>query len=340
MHCKLVKEDGTPYNIGDLPTDETELRRLKLGISNWFNENQISGELLQGRYGIYTIGNDDWDINPIVKAKFGNLMNGLMFENISFERITGLALRLRNVMRSSFLNMQMFNSMPGGTPNDPIDTQNPWIELANVSELKMTFNSYILPHRIYAGDKCRRVYIYGAILDDPANYGSNFDTLGIDQVYGGESADKPVQMSQMFVTNSVVPYNMTKTITAEAETTTTKYIKDFLPNLKYGTTDAKYIDLPVLSTSLNVEVQEKATMNLNLSGLKGFAPMLYSVNVKISGQNTGAHGTLVFRTSDGLRFEEYNADGSPNNTTSKTITDSGIYSIQWLNNWLIRIERI
>lgn len=304
--------------------------------SNWFNENQISGELMQGKYGIYTVdASEGWKDDTIDYNSLINVMNGLVFENISFERITVLALRLRSVRRSSFLNMQMFNSMPGGTPNTGTN-YTPWIDLENVREVKMSFNSYVAPAHIHVGDNCRKTYIYGAILDRPGHYTSHFDVLGIDTLYAKDSAGGLVEKSQMFVTNSVVPFNMTKSITASSNTT--KYLRDLLPNLKDGTTGTERISMPVLSSTLNVDIAEKRTLILDLTGLDTFAPCLYTVNAKL-----GVSSKLQFRTTGYLGIE--GAAYTPANKTDpavslKTFTASGMYSLRWLNNWVIRITKL
>lgn len=304
--------------------------------SNWFNENQISGELMQGKYGIYTVdASEGWKDDTIDYNSLINVMNGLVFENISFERITVLALRLRSVIRSSFLNMQMFNSMPGGKPNTETN-YTPWIDLENVKEVKMSFNSYVAPAHIHVGDNCRKTYIYGAILDRPGHYTSHFDVLGIDTLYAKDSAGGLVEKSQMFVTNSVVPFNMTKSITASSNTT--KYLRDLLPNLKDGTTGTERISMPVLSSTLNVDIAKECTLILDLTGLDTFAPCLYTVNAKL-----GVSSKLQFRTTGYLGIE--GAAYTPANKTDpavslKTFTASGMYSLRWLNNWVIRITKL
>lgn len=328
----VVSDTGKPVDPVNLPT---ELKGKDFSVYNWFNENQISGELMQGKYGIYTVDLSEWETDPIVKTKVNNVMNGLMFKNISFERITVLALRLRSVRRSSFLNMQMFNSMPGGTPNTGTN-YTPWIDLENVREVKMSFNSYVAPAHIHVGDNCRKTYIYGAILDRPGHYTSHFDVLGIDTLYAKDSAGGLVEKSQMFVTNSVVPFNMTKSITASSDTT--KYLRDLLPNLKDGTTGTERISMPVLSSTLNVDIAEKRTLILDLTGLDTFAPCLYTVNAKL-----GDSAKLQFRTTGDLGIE--GAAYTPANKTDpavslKTFTASGMYSLRWLNNWVIRITKL
>lgn len=304
-------------------------------VYNWFNENQISGELMQGKYGVYTVDLSEWETDPIVKTKVSNVMNGLMFENISFERITVLALRLRSVRRSSFLNMQMFNSMPGGFPNSS-SVYTPWIDLENISEVRMSFNSYVVPNRIKVGDSCKNTYIHGAILDNPEHYYSHFDTLGIDTL-PVQSGNSSVTKSQMFVTNSVVPFNMTKNVATdpgEDVWVTTKYISDLLPNLKDDNTNSEQISLPVLPSTVNVEVGKYKTMILNLTGLDLFAPCLFTVNASmLSG------GKLQFRVSDYLKIEGGEHDAS-SHVNKKTFADSGTYSVQWLSNWVIRITKL
>lgn len=308
-------------------------------ISNWFNENQITGELMEGKYGIYTVDPTEAKVdNPALDPRIlTNVMNGLKIENISFERITGLALRLRAVINSSFLNLQMFNCMPvtpGSKPNDANDFA-PWIDMENIDRINMTFNSYVAPAHIKVGDNCKNSYIRGAIMDKPGSYSSHFDLLGID-TWSGKDVNGD-EKSLMFVTSSVTPFNMAKDITVPANTTVIRYIRDLLPNLKDGSTDSSQISLPVLPATLNVEVNENATLVVDLSGLKTFAPCLYTVNAKISGQGTGSHGTLQFRTSDNTVIE---GGTYANGICKKEVAISGLYSIQWLSDWKLRIIQL
>lgn len=341
----LYKDTNDKASLPELAADG-KLSTTALEALNWFNENQISGGLMQGKYGVYILSPNEFKItdgtkeyaNTINPANVNNVMNGLKFENISFEGITKLALRLRSVQRSVFLNLQMFNSMPqtGKDPNDPTDFT-PWIDLENINEVRMTFNSFVLPNRIKVGNRCKNSYIYGPILDNPANYGSHFDTLGIDTLYE-QSGSSMIEKSQMYVTNSVVPYNMAKTINVSAETT--MYIKDLLPNLKDGTTSTSQISLPVLASALKVNITKPTTLTIELTGIDRFAPCLYTVDASIF-----SGGKLNFKTTGYLGIEggTYTPENTQDNKpayTIKTVSASGIYAIQWLSNWSLRITKL
>lgn len=323
--ARLVNKD-TGDVIIYLPVDPNKLKNYKFTPLNWFSENQISGELMRGKYGIYVVcPTEAWPsfgsyINP---DNVDNAMNGLVFENISFENITELPIRLRSVNRSCFYNLQMFNTMPG---DDPVgdDDYTPWIDMDNIKEVRMSFNSYVVPTHIKVGNNCRKSYIYGAILDKPSQYVSHFDVLGIDKID---------DTSQMFVTNSVVPYNMTKVISSD--TATKYYIKDLLPNLNGDTSSANQIDLPVLPSTLNVDIKEDKTLVIDLTGMNSFAPCLYTIYANI------ARGTLRFQTTDYLEIAGgvYNPDGE-GVTSFKEFNESGVYSLQWLNDWKIQIKKV
>lgn len=322
----VVIDSNTKKPLTAIPTNDNDFKDLKVELSNWFSESQISGSSMEGKYGIYIKSLTESTIDPRLYKKLYNAINGLQFENISFENITGLAIRLRSVERSSFLNLQMFNRMPG---TDPVGTDDftLWIDLDDIQEIRMTFNSYVVPTHIKVGDDCKRTYINGAILDEPAKYGSHFDTLGIDTLYGNDASNQVVQRSQMFVTNSVTPYNMTKSITVTSDTT--KHLGDLLPNLAEGTSaDSGAINLPVLPYALRVVILDGKTLTIDLSGLNYFSPCLYVVHATIDGK-------LLFCTSDNINIE-----GGSENGKMKEISISGWYTIQWLNNWEIRISKV
>ena len=312
-----------------------------LGCQNWFNENQISGELMEGKYGIYVVGPSDISGygKQINNGNVTNCLNGLKFDNISFERITELAIRLRSMERSVLLNMQMYNAMPGNDPNGENDFT-PWIDLDYLSDIRMSFNTFVIPTHIKYGDHCGRCYFSGAIIDRPGHWSSHFDTLGIDSWHYTVDSDTKTLKSQMFLTNSVVPYYITKSIVTNGNgATITKYLQDFLPDLSdtATSTDKKqYLSLPVLPSALNVDVkgskQQPDTLILDLTGLKDFPPCLYTVNATIA---SGCK--LQFKATNNLAIEGGVYD---NGTTVKTVTESGMYSIQWLPHWIIRITKM
>lgn len=339
--CEFTDSAGEVIDLDTIGQDK--IPTLSLGPQNWFNENQISGELMQGKYGIYIvapneIGGNGQYINP---NKVGNVLNGLKFENISFERITKLALRLRSMERSGLLNMQMYNGLPGDNPNGENDFT-PWIDLDYVGAIRMTFNSYVIPSHIQYGDHCSRCYISGAVIDRPGHWSTHFDTLGFDSWTDSAKTTK----GQMYLTNSVVPYNITKSIVTSGNgSTITKYLHDLLPDFNEGATstdDKQYFSLPVLPSTLNVDVRNSRdesgnlktdTLILDLSGLKDFPPCLYTVKATIAEECK-----LRFRTTGYLAIE--GAQSVSGRTYIKDFTASGMYSIQWLPNWIIRITRI
>ncbi len=328
----VVIDSETNKPLTEIPTNTNKFEALQVKLSNWFSESHISGESMQGKYGIYIKDLKESTVDPRLYGKLNNVMNGLKFENISFENITGLALRVRSVMRSTFLNLQMFNNMPG---SDPVGTTDftPWIDLDSIREIRMTFNSYVVPNHIKIGNDCKNTYINGAILDDPANYGSHFDTLGIDTLYGKDTSNQLVQKSQMFVTSSVTPFNMTKNLVTESSLwATEKFLSDLLPEVNEGITNSSQISIPVLPAMVNVEIDTYRTLIINLSGLKNFPPCVLMVKASIN------QGTLQFRTSDNTVIED--AVFEEKATYKKSFTESGLYSIQWLSNWVIRITKV
>lgn len=321
--AQLMLDENQPLKKDELPKD---LWNKEIGCQNWFNENRVSGNLMQGLYGIYVVGPEDISgyNNQIDPRKVGNVMNGLIFENISFEKIKKLPVRLRSMMRSCLLNLQMYNSLPGNNPNGA-DDFTPWVDMKNTKEVRMSFNSYVLPNHFKIGDNCYRCYISGAVLDRPGHWDSHFDMIGIDAL--ADPSDTEQSISQMYFTNSVQPFNMTKTISLlnETETVVTKYLKDLLPNMREGagTGEDKYIDLPVLPMNVNVLALHSKTLILDLTGLNSLPPCLYTVNANI---NSG--GKLQFRgdLEGGAKVKE--------------VTSSGEYSIQRLNDWTLRIAKV
>lgn len=321
-------DEEHPTGTFDLKKDAipTDLWNCSIGCQNWFNENRVYGNLMQGLYGIYVVGPEDISgyNNQIDPRKVGNVMNGLIFENISFEKIKKLPVRLRSMMRSCVLNLQMYNSLPGNDPNGA-DDFTPWVDMKNTKEVRISFNSYVLPNHFKIGDNCYRCYISGAVLDRPGHWDSHFDMIGIDSL--ADPSDTEQSISQMYFTNSVQPFNMTKKISVpiESGTVVTKYLIDLLPNMREGagTGGDKYIDLPVLPMNVNVEVQENQTIILDLTGLNSLPPCLYTVNANI---NSG--GKLQFKGA---------LEGG---AKVMAVTSSGEYSIQRLSDWTLRIAKV
>lgn len=83
---------------------------------------------------------------------------------------------------------------------------------------------------------------------------------------------------------------------------------------------------------VNVEIDTYRTLIINLSGLKNFPPCVLMVKASIN------QGTLQFRTSDNTVIED--AVFEEKATYKKSFTESGLYSIQWLSNWVIKITKV
>ena len=118
------------------------------------------------------------------------------------------------------------------------------------------------------------------------------------------------------------------------------YIKDLLPNLKDGTTSTSQISLPVLASALKVNIAESKTLTIELTGIDRFAPCLYTVDASIL-----SGGKLNFKTTGYLGIEggTYTPGDDKTKTpayTIKTVSASGIYAIQWLSNWSLRITKL
>ena len=330
-HTEFV-DTATGEQIEALPTDKEQLQSLKLKALNWFNQNQISGESMRGKYGIYTVSptevlpNGEY-INP---ENVSDSINGLKFENISFEYITELPIRICFMTRCTFQNLHMYNNLPGKNDYEK-DDYAPWIDIAYVYQITMTINSFVLPNHIKAGKRCQNSYIYGTVLDNPGSYSSHFDTLGIDVLYGLNQSNELEQVSQMFVTSSVTPYNMAKNVIVNDNQTL--FVKDILPNLNADATSSEAIQLPVLSSALNLSIGQNKTCIIDLSGLNFFVPCIYTVNATIA---SGAK--LQFRTSDYTVIDggTYISGG----VTIKDFNSSGIYQIQWLGNWSLQIKKL
>ena len=298
-------------------------------ISNWFNENQISGSVMMGLNGIYMVDPEDvWMNDPNINTnKINSEMNGLVFENISFEHLTGLPVRLRRLNMCRFLNLQMSNNLPGTDEanKDPYAT---WIDLKNIDNVEMTFNSYIHPNHIKAHDNCNNSYIRGDVVDDESWFRNHFDTIGIDVLYDVNNAKK----SQLYATSSIQPYNMSGSIVAMSNTE--KTIRDILPHVRSTVSDASQnTDLCVLPSSLNAVVKQGVTLTLDISGLMKFAQCIYTVNADIA-----LNGVLRFKTYDNIRIVggTYSSGG----IYTKDVIVGGLYQLQWTSNWEIEIIRI
>ncbi|MCM1320176.1 MAG: hypothetical protein NC217_07320 [Muribaculaceae bacterium] len=334
------KSENKP--VDTVPTDKTERDKLSLEITNWFTECQIVGTLMRGKYGIYTV-----DKTKILKNfptaeidKINSVMNGLLFKNISFEDITELPIRLREVIRSGFLNLQMFNNLPGHNATESDDFA-PWVDLDNISDIRMSFDSYVMPTHFKTGSNCRNSFVYGAIMDKPGTYVSHFDVLGIDTlVIGYDSKDNPISGTQMFVTNSIVPFNIVKNIKIDKNdnTTTRLSLRDLLPDLNEGfeDNDTGRINLPVLPSTLNIDIAQNKTLVIDITGLDKFPPCLYNVYVKMSDA-----AKVQFLSRDYLAIINgiYNPEGYPSGSSLYTFLSGGYYQLQWQKNFILEIKK-
>ncbi len=297
-------------------------------LGTWFAETRVIGGRMEGTNGIYFV-------NPIgennststTSARFTESINGLLFENIGFEGITGQPLYISHVSFSQFLYLRLAESLPGlgGSWN----RESKWVFLNNVSNLTFSIKGLWDPMRIDVGNNVKSVVFDAYIVDDFGEYINHFDKLTIIPL--------PDSTSAMVATSSIQPYNMAKTIEINEQSPQSFYtLKDLLPfnDTEYDNKTSKFNVLP---RTLNVIVRANETIEIDLTGLRRFAPCVMDVYGMIDHK-----GCLKFS------FTDYNPNinlmvlenGTEVKGRSFSFTESGLYRLTFDAKWSIVISKV
>lgn len=327
----------------------------KLISYNWFNENRILGGQLSGQNGLYFVDRPD-------SLNSGSMqMDGLIFENIGFEGLTCIPLKISNVSSSKFLYLRMMESLPNDAP---------WIILKEVSFTDITLKGQLNPDRVkieyFTGtggkkneDKiCRGITIKSWIQDDKWGWNGRFDRLSvlplpqrtdIDSLESKSSlGSAPTQtMPTLTAYSSITPYNMAKTIVVKNQSLSDVfkaiyYIHQIFPERNQSVHDGEAnwdTNFNVLPRTLNVIIEETGRqITLNVSGMRNFAPCVLDVYF-YSYDNTKR---LVLK-SDNDEPDIIDISDNPSSFEKKdlvALTKTGLYRLTWDENWNLVVTKI
>jgi|GEM_PF-5410406 len=320
-------------------------------IPVWFNENRILGGELSGEYGIYMV--DEPDSNGYAP------MDGLVFENIGFEELANIPLKICNVSGCKFNNMRLMEAI--SLPKDK-----PWILLRNVSYTDISVKGVLNPNVIKieknsnAKNTTRGVNINAWVQDHVWNFFARFNNMAVMPVEAkatGDSGVVPSPVSDntarateivpiLTAYNSIVPTNMVKTIVVKDQ----KSLLD-INNANYSILDIlperiqSYHDdgsdwdtsFRVLPRTLNVIMEDtgfKAT--LDVSGMCNFAPCVFDVYLYAPGDNK----ELLIKTS-GYPDAITDATIQPSRKSSSIkCIQSGLYRLTFDSDWNLVVTKI
>lgn len=344
--------------------NENDIKKFE---SIWFTESKIEGGQMQGHNGIYFVPpficpkkeNEDEKEGTCTNFKGSMaLMNGLIFDNIGLERLSGIPMRISNMKFSYFTNLRMMEGLPGlinlnDKDKDNVwDSKTTWVHFEDVSDIEMSVKGYIRPNHFKNSGSCTNVVVRGNVLDDEGWYINHFDTMVFMPIWnpdieGGED-NKIVGgfETKMVATSSIQPYNMTKLLIANdadpnSGITATKmfYLRDLLPenNTVFKPDDnsgCRIAKFNVLPRTLNVIVEDDNEMILDLTGLSRFAPSVIDVCAMVT-----PGGRLTFRVS---QFPDYMTilPEVIRNQKEYTFNENGLFRLTWDDKWVLQISRI
>lgn len=307
-------------------------------LHTWFNENHIEGGQLSGTNGIYCVERPSIYEGIIT-------MDGLVFENIGLEGLTGLPMRLCNMSGCKFLNFRTMESLPGIHKDEPYDSYATWVELRNLQFCDISFKGRVDPTRIKIGEgtECKAVIIDGWLNDTPGGYHARFDRLVAMPLRHKDNNGNVVNSSKFVAYSSVNPYNMTcKTlkaseVVADGDTVpTTRYtLADILPYSYKSSVndngDKVVCEFNVLPCTVNAVIDKNNILLLDLSGASDFAPSVIDVCAYIS-----ESGQLDIKCDGYIKRVQFPEDSS----TVGSCTHTGLYRLTWDVDWNIIVSEI
>lgn len=317
-----------------------------VSLNTWFTETRVIGGRMEGINGIYFV-NPDADDPDKPYAKFSESINGLLFENIGFEGLTGKPLVISHVGFSQFLYLRMAESLPG--LGDQWNQNEKWIFLNNVTNLTFSLKGLLDPMRIHPGDNVRSVIFDAFIVDEFGWVTTHLDRLVILPLYDKASG---TYGPKIVASSSIQPYNMTKTIVSDDPP---EYgfdpklltIDDLLPlnDTSYPPVDNDSTDIVVRDTTvsrisrfnvlprtLNVIIKENQSIVIDLTGLSRFAPCIIDVNSVIK-----LGGSLVFKTRENPLYITVVENGKEQTYKSVSYNGWGLYRLNFDSKWNVVI---
>lgn len=291
-------------------------------VNDWLVDTRVIGGRLEGVNGIYFA-------DPSAGVVTNNeRINGLVFQNIGFEGLTGMPLRLRNMCMSSLMGLRMSEDLP----KDGV-----YIDMKNVFNLKL--GGTLDARRIHAGDNVRNVTVSAYFTDSTSNsYMRHFDTL----VFMAPDGTHTVETT----TCSFQPYDMGKTIVADKPAPQSGFaetICDIVDMQPYN--DVTYNGYPskfhVLPRTINLVVKKGNRLILDFSGSRSCPLLLLDAFVRIE---TGGVLTVKVNSFPEGGLLSYTiisiVDGNRKEGSSVSFTDDGLYRFTYDENWQLVITKV
>lgn len=123
----------------------------------WMNENQIGGGVIEGDYGIFVASPADYGVESVDPRDY---INGNVFRDITFGRITRLPMRLWHCRLDRFERITMHGPLPSG----------PWIGMSDCQLLDIDITGGIPVGKVDAGDGCYRVSVGSPVTGGARTY--------------------------------------------------------------------------------------------------------------------------------------------------------------------------
>ncbi|MCM1163836.1 MAG: hypothetical protein NC339_06280 [Muribaculaceae bacterium] len=274
----------------------------------WFTESLIIGGVMSGGNGIYceyTVPDDTWP------------MDGLVFLNIVFQNLSGLAMKLNDLHASNFHNIKFGSGLPSRS-NDY------WVDFEYTKHLNIWCEGQVHPGRLNVPtDKVSEgqyINVYGIMASSDGTRYDWLDTLSTVRVLENKNEFKDGVFKVL--TSSVPPYNMGKVImTSQSSGSGVLHLKDLLPSANLGTNGADNVD--VIPQTLRVESSNNANTIIDLSGLRSFVPCITNLYVSLS-----SGGKITLKTSSNPSWMVMSNDRQ-NKFKEKTFTTGGFFRLTW-----------
>ena len=311
----------------NLPTDSADSSEIR--FEHWISEINFNGGRMDGHYGIYV------QKFPDEKESAIGQINGNTFNNIAFDGITQKAIVFRNSEFNYFNGIFFASNMPG---NYPEDISKVWVEFENVTDIVMSVHGYIRPYRFAGLNYANNIVIEGDVVDN-SWYINRFDRLVFRDL---NTESRYIRSPHKFLCSSIMPFNMSQTLVKrDINPLSVEYsLADLLPEIQTYGAKGEYPKCTVLPRSVELSFGLNANVTINLAGLKDFAPCLFDINVAALGSGSSIKFISTYGTDGKEDFQI--AVGLPGGPVvhDATISKSGLYRLNWSNNWTLYITEV
>lgn len=283
------------------------------GIAKWFNECQINGGRLDGRYGIYKLSNN-------------NAFNGNIFRTIELGNLSEAAIQTDTIEFSYFSNLNTINQLPS-------EVGNKWIKLRDSYMTRMSFLDRINPYGFEFDKECDRTVISAPLTGIDSQ--GLFDTIAVNDItVKTENSDNTPLVA---LASSVHPFNIAKTVTRNPDKELLT-LSDLFPKVECENPSLNLsVDCDVLPSMVLFDVNAAETLRVDIGGLKDVSPSFQDFYARI-----GAGGSLVLTGTNQLlpiRFLRPET-GSILSLPSLTIKQTGLYKMGWDEDGHLLVHKV